>query len=494
MRAEQFRNAPKPTRIFPMSEERFLFGPFVMEPSRGRLTRNGTPVVAGARTLALLEALLRAGNGVASKHELQDAVWPGTAVEESNLSVQIASLRKLLGAQPDGSEWISTVPRLGYRFDGAIRTSAARTVVAVLPFAEADDGTGLLASGIADDIVIALARFGWFAVTAGDHAKASYRLQGSVRRSGNQLRVGANLVEVHTGLLIFAANFDTQLADVFAGFDEVAQRVAAAIEATLLRTDGKDARGDTPADIVKRGTGLFHRVSPATHREARDLFRAATRLAPDHAEAWAWLARVSAGLVAYGWSADPVADANEGVAAGLAGVRCDPASPYAHYGLAIVSIYADATDQAIRAARRAVAISSSFALGHLVHGLALLASGDADGAARSLERGLELSPGDPQGFAWLNFLALARLFSGAPGDAVAAAAQVLQLRPDWRAGHETMVCCQVAAGQLEDAGRTAARLARLPGETGGAVTPILAANQHWRMQMTKWLSQVTSGS
>ena len=48
-----------------------------------------------------------------------DTAWPGTAVEESNLSVQIAALRKLLGAAHDGGEWIATVPRVGYRFAGA---------------------------------------------------------------------------------------------------------------------------------------------------------------------------------------------------------------------------------------------------------------------------------------------------------------------------------------------------------------------------------------
>jgi DNA-binding winged helix-turn-helix (wHTH) protein len=49
-----------------------------------------------------------------------DAAWPGTAVEEGNLTVQIAQLRKLLGPAADGGQWIATVPRVGYRFIGAI--------------------------------------------------------------------------------------------------------------------------------------------------------------------------------------------------------------------------------------------------------------------------------------------------------------------------------------------------------------------------------------
>jgi DNA-binding winged helix-turn-helix (wHTH) protein/tetratricopeptide (TPR) repeat protein len=482
-----------------MDGERFAFGSFVIEPDRRVLVRDGVPVAAGARARAVLITLLRRGNQVVRKDELIEAAWPGTAIEESNLSVQIANLRKLLGRQPDGTDWIATIPRIGYRFAGPIssggpRPLPARTLVAVVPFTDADGSGQADASGVGDGIVVALSRFGWFAVTGEVSADAHYRVQGSVRRSGDRFRVAVQLVEARTGVRIFAANYDPQSADPFIAQDELAQRIAAAVEVNLLRADGRDADGVTPFELVKRGSGLFHRLTPHTHHEARELFRTAAQLAPDHAEAWAWLARVSAGLIGYGWSTDPAADAAEGIAAGLAGVRADPASPYAHYGLAIVSIYAGATDQAIRAAERAVELNSSFALGHLVRGLALLVAGDTEGAATSLERGLELSPGDPQGFAWLNFLAMARLFSGAPDDALAAATRVLQLRPDWRAGYETVACCQVAAGRLEDARRTCEGLARLGGDTGGAVTPVLAANQHWRAQIADLLSQASAAT
>jgi DNA-binding winged helix-turn-helix (wHTH) protein len=53
------------------------------------------------------------------KSDLMDAAWPGVTVEEGNLSVQIAALRKLLGPSPGGAEWIATIPRVGYRFVGA---------------------------------------------------------------------------------------------------------------------------------------------------------------------------------------------------------------------------------------------------------------------------------------------------------------------------------------------------------------------------------------
>lgn len=482
-----------------MSGEHFAFGPFVFEQDRGVLTRDGVTIPVGARALAVLAELLRSGNGIVRKDELIEAGWPGTSVEESNLSVQIANLRKLLGQQPDGSDWIATVARVGYRFTGHLAAPGdaspvpAHMLLAVPPFI-GDTGTSdALAAGFADNIATALSRFRWFSVTDRDDPHARYRLDGRVRRSEDRLRISVRLVDTQTGVQIFGANYDPQSTELFAAQDQVAQQVAAAVEAMLLKMDGARPGGTTPGDLVRRGTGLFHRVTRDTHRMARDLFREAAQLAPDLAEAHVWLARVSAGLIAYGWSSDAAADGAEGVAAGLAAVRIDPESPYAHYGLAIISIYAGAPDQAVRAAERAVELNNSFALGHLVLGLARLASGDPAEARTPLQRGLELNPGDPQGFAWLNFLALTLLFSDAPDAAHATAAEVLKLRPDWRAGLETMACCEMALGRVADARRTHRRLLALPEDAGSALAPVHAGNPHWQARLTELLDMVAAG-
>lgn len=479
-----------------MSGQRHVFGPFNFDEARGALTRDGIAVPVGAKAAAVLTELLRAGNEVVPKETLVEAAWPGAAIEESNLSVQVASLRKLLGVQPDGTEWITTVSRVGYRFAGPLTTThdgealAGRAIVAVLPFADATGGTDgrALADGFAGDIVTALSRFRWFAVVGHDDPGARYRLQGSVRRSGPRLRIGVHLVDGATGAEIFAQNYEPQSADMLAAQDEIALRVAGAIESALLKTDGARAGGVAPLDLVRRGTGLFHKVTPTTHREARELFREAAKRAPDLSEAWTWLARVSAGIIAYGWSDDPAADGAEGIAAGLAGIRLDDASPYAHYGLAIVSLYAGAPDQAVGAAERAVELSDGFALGHLVLGLARLSNGEPARAIESLERGIGLSSGDPQGFAWLNFLALAQLFSGDADSAAKTAARLLKLRPDWRPGFETMAACQVAIGELADAHRTLARMAALPPTSGDALEPVFAGNPEGAARMAELLA------
>jgi DNA-binding winged helix-turn-helix (wHTH) protein len=76
------------------------FGLFDFDPATGTLLRDGTTVALGHRARQLLSVLARNSGEVVSKETLLDAAWPGQAVEESNLSVQIAALRPALGTEP----------------------------------------------------------------------------------------------------------------------------------------------------------------------------------------------------------------------------------------------------------------------------------------------------------------------------------------------------------------------------------------------------------
>jgi DNA-binding winged helix-turn-helix (wHTH) protein len=99
-----------------MERPSLTFGPFRLNDANGTLLRDGEPLPVGQRAVRILHALLQRRGEVLTKAELMDAGWPDATVEEANLHVQIASLRKVLGSTPDGGEWIVTIPRIGYRF------------------------------------------------------------------------------------------------------------------------------------------------------------------------------------------------------------------------------------------------------------------------------------------------------------------------------------------------------------------------------------------
>src|SRR4029453_13696871 len=105
----------------------------------------------------------------------------------------------------------------------------------------------------------------------------------------------------------------------------------------------------------------------------------------------------------------------------------DEKNPYAHYALAMASVFSNA-EQAILPAEKAIELSPGFALGHFALGMAQLASGRASDAIVPFQRGLKLSPHDPQNLAWLNLLAMSQLIAGDTESASLTAARALAAR------------------------------------------------------------------
>ena len=115
--AEFFRNC----YFEEMARPCFRFGSYFLDAENSVLLSRGEPVSIGNRGIAILEALLLNAGHVVPKAALLDAAWPGVVVEESNLSVQIAALRKALIPEPgDNEAMIATVQRVGYRFLGLV--------------------------------------------------------------------------------------------------------------------------------------------------------------------------------------------------------------------------------------------------------------------------------------------------------------------------------------------------------------------------------------
>jgi len=505
-----------------MAEPYFLFGPFMFDAERATLSRDARRLDAGQRALGVLHALLKANGHAVTKAQLIDFAWPGAIVEESNLSVQIAALRKLLGPAPGGGDWIATVARVGYRFAGPLTVADAarqptaestnRPSVAVLPFGnlsgEADKE--YFVDGITEDIIAALSRFRWFYVIARNAAFAfrhrtpeqvaqalavRYVLAGSVRKSGNRVRISAELVDARSANTLWADRYDFEFGELFSVQDRITEQVVGAIEPELLKSESalaiarrRGVRDMTGWDLVHQGTWFFHQVTRPTHLRARELFREARKIDPQLAEAHAWLGRVSAGIAAYDWSEDEVADLREGIEAAMQAVQLDEKNPYSHYALAITSVFACEFDQAIRAAEKGVELSPGFALGHLVLGMARLYSGDAVRAVGCLERGLQLNPHDPQNFVWYNVLATALLLQREFEGALQQATNALKVRPNWRPAVTTALSCYQAMGQKDRARECVERLARCE-PSSDALGPLWRTNARWRDEIAALLRQ-----
>ena len=211
----------------PPVQQDIVLGPFRLDRLGRSLTRDGAPVPVGGRALDVLAILAAAAGETISKDMLLDQVWPGLAVEENNLHVQISTLRRLLG---DG--WIVTVPSRGYRLivpatdppvtdekgEASPRALPVKLPdipsIAVLPFANmsANPQQEYFSDGVADDIITELSRNRFLFVVARNSSFSykgraigvkqiarelgvRYLLEGSVRESGRRVRVNAQLID-----------------------------------------------------------------------------------------------------------------------------------------------------------------------------------------------------------------------------------------------------------------------------------------------------------
>jgi len=303
-----------------MPDQRITCGPFAIDLAAMQATRNDEPLPIGHRGVALLATLLKRPGEVLTKTELMDAAWGGAAIEESNLTVQIAALRKGLGPSPGGGDWIITIPRIGYRFvshSSSTTTSAhQQPSIAVLPFVNlsSDPEQAFFADGLAEEIIVALGKLPGLMVIArdssfayrgrdvdvrvvGDELDVRYVLSGSVRRGGDRLRMSARLADAQSGAQVWAETFDRELADIFAIQDEVTRRIVEALRLKLTPAQTASAadggtRDIEALDLLMRARAI--RNGPTqnleVHKRAVDLLQRAIERDSSYVEAMGELA------------------------------------------------------------------------------------------------------------------------------------------------------------------------------------------------------------
>ncbi len=184
------------------------FGPFRLDVAAEILFRGAEPIVLGQRAVALLRLLVERAGEPVSKDALIEAAWPGLAIEDSNLTVQIAALRRVFEEVAGAADWIETLPRRGYRYVGpsvtpgnppaAEGTQASAPLalpdkpsVAVLPFSNlsGDPAQEYFADGMVEDIIAGLSRIKWLFVVARNSSLAYKGKAVDVKRVGRELGV-----------------------------------------------------------------------------------------------------------------------------------------------------------------------------------------------------------------------------------------------------------------------------------------------------------------
>jgi adenylate cyclase len=414
----------------------FLFDNYAIDTDRRELRHGAVAVPVEPQVFDLLAYVIENRGRVVSKDALIAAIWGGRIVSESALTTRINAARCAIGDSGAEQRLIKTLTRKGVRFVGDVRAVAARATVAqhsnpellsadkpsiaVLPFVNlsGDVHQDYFSDGITEDILTDLSRFSELLIIArnssfqyknravdvrqvGRELSVRYVLEGSIRRSGDRIRITAQLIDAMTGAHHWAERYDRELHDVFAVQDEVARAVVTMLAAHVNRAETQRALLKPPTrleayDLHLRGAeGLLLHLSgrtKATLHDVRRLLEQCLAIDPDYARSYVSLSRTHMYAYIEPIDCDHLTPAALDRALELAetAVRLDARLPEAHAQLGYVFLHKRQYDAAIAEFERAFALNPN--LIHYLYPVVLTFVGEAVRAIDVLETNLRLDP------------------------------------------------------------------------------------------------------
>ncbi len=398
-----------------------------------------------------------------SKDDLLQAVWGGRIVSESALTTRINAVRRALGDDGSTQQLIRTFNRKGVRFIGEVRElpdpvapgasvpAADKPSLAVLPFENltGDREQDYFVDGMVEEITTAIARFPWLSVIARNSSftykgravdvkqvarelGVGYALEGSVRKSGNRVRIAGQLIDTATGAHIWAERFDGALDDVFALQDEVAGGVAGAVGpqlrlAEIARASRKPTDSLDAYDLYLRGRARGYERGREGLAKGVRLLQQALALDPGYAAVMVAISGCRCTQRNRHWIPDPGPEIDEGVRMArqaIASARADPEVLTAA-GFALAFLAGD-NDAALGASERAIALNPNLALAWGHRALVLVFLNRPDEAIPAAQQAMRLSPRDPHRFMFVQAMAWAHLAAGRWEEGLAWAEEAVQ--------------------------------------------------------------------
>jgi TolB-like protein len=486
-----------------------ILGPFRLDDEAETLFRGAEPVALGKRAVAVLRALVERSGVPVSKQALIEAAWPGLVVEENNLAVQIAALRRVLGEEPGGERWIETLPRHGYRFVGPARTAAqgagdprvddeetiadapsltlpAQPSIAVLPFQNmsGDAEQEYFADGMVEELITALSRFRSLFVIArnssfaykgrsvdikqvGRELGVRYVLEGSVRRSADRVRITAQLIDALSGAHLWADRFDGAAEDVLDLQDRVAARVVGEIEPRLAHVELARGRRKPTVnlgayDYYVRAIANCYPTTQEQSEEVLGLAYKAIELDPGFASAYGIAAWYHTRRAANQWTADGVQERAEALRmarrAAELGKEDAVSLAWAGYTIAFVS---REIEHGAALADRAIELNPNLALAWGISGWMGLVRGQPEIAIDHTVRAMRLSPLDPFMRGWQSSIAIGHFLASRYDEALSWTAKALRPDPKFATPWRIAVASHALAGHMKEAQAACARLREL---------------------------------
>ena len=358
--------------------------------------------------------------------------------------------------------------------------------IAVLPFQNmsGDPEQEYFADGMVEEIITALSRDQQLFVIARNSSftfkgraidikqvarelGVRYVLEGSVRKSGNRIRITGQLIDAASGAHLWADRFDGALEDVFELQDQVAASVVGAIapsvtQAEIERAKRKPTNSLDAYDYYLRGLAAFWQYTRDSNEQAVGLFERSVALDPQFAPALSALAGALDARKRWGWSTDPAADTSRAVAYAKSALSLGRQDPLVIARSSCVLMYcANEVELADSLLEEAIRLNPNGLMGWIRRGWTKVVLGEHQTAIDYFQRALRLSPRDPIIFTAHNGLAYAYFFLGSYQQGITCSAAALRHHPGNIGALRGAMACNALGGNIEAARKLWQQLALL---------------------------------
>ena len=356
--------------------------------------------------------------------------------------------------------------------------------IAVLPFQNmsGDKDQDYFSDGITEDIITALSKLHWIFVIARNSTFAykgkspdvrvvarelgvHYVLEGSVRKSGERVRINAQLIDANTGAHVWAERYDRAVADIFVVQDEITESVVGSLEPQLYAAENLRFQKKAPESLdawgcVMRAMPYVWTWAAEDNETGLKLLQRAIAIDPTYARAtgllgWTYAARAHLG----------VADPHEMLAKALTlaerAIDQDTNDPWAHLAAGYVHMVARHFQPAVDQLGEAINRNPSFAIAHMLMSGTYGYGGMPDEGMRHIEIAMRLSPRDSFQPANLSNIGTCHFMAGRYSEAVEFQRRAVQLRPHFGTAWRSLAASAGMAGDIAQAASALSSALRL---------------------------------
>jgi len=428
----------------------FRFKNFTVDAERFEIRQNDELIKAEPQVIELLIFLIKNRERLVSKEDIFETIWKDRVVSDSAISSRIKTLRRVLGDDGHAQHTIQTIPKKGFRFILDVVENSDRfnknehnpkgdeifhkPSIAILPFDNYSDENSneYFSDGITTDIISLLSKHKGLDVTARNvtfgfknqpinHQELrsilniDYVLEGSVQRIEKQIRINVQLTDAKNNHLIWAEKYNRQFDDIFILQDEITATIVARLEPEIGYSERNKIIHNRPQNLhawENYHLGIYHlfKFTNEDNLKAQHYLLQSQQLDSSLGEALSWWGYANILGMVY-WETKPtqkLLDAS--LNACNEALVLDNQNATFHALKARVLLARCEYKKSITSNETAIKLNPTFAVAYCSLGDSLAYEGRLDESIAYFSRAIELSPNDPQLWAFYTYGALALIF------------------------------------------------------------------------------------